>query len=386
MKNKMLRATAVILAMLLLIAGLTACKAKGDNGEATQGDDTSAPKAELNSKELASYGQKCTVTIRIGENALGSGFFIDGEGTVVTVFHVLEGALQELNESGSTSTRIYVDVMGHGNIPVETVVSWNPVYDLAVLKLDYASENFLTFADEEPSVGESVMAVGSALGDLGGTCTSGNISSEKRKVGLIECLQTDAAISGGNSGGPLLNVYGEVVGINSFSYASGQNLNLAIKPSMMEHLGEELNYTVNQMSNWYGKEVERSYTGSGSNQAQTLINQYDVVTNKYDGTTVIKCKGSSDSTFAACAVSGYNDAYQYYYYDYDVSSYDAYVDYLYANNFEESNRVSKENTADDAEPNTYDIVYFTHNGSGDQTYVIELGIDVVNDIVRVQFN
>ena len=110
------------------------------------------------------------------------------------------------------------------------------------------------------------------------------------------------------------------MGINTFSYGDGENLNLAIKPETMQKLAMDKNYTVNDFREWYTTESSRSfspYTGSGYNYS--LVNTYQTVT----GAT---CRFSCDEEDEA--VSGYYDCYVYYGYDYVFSEYDAYVAYL----------------------------------------------------------
>ena len=102
--------------------------------------------------------------------------------------------------------------------------------------------------------------MGSALGTLTGTFTGGMVSSVSRTIGLIDCIQMDSAISSGNSGGPLVNEYGEVVGINAFSYINGENLNLAIKVATLDKLARDKNYTLNDYKEWYITEASRSFS------------------------------------------------------------------------------------------------------------------------------
>ena len=140
---------------------------------------------------------------------LGSGFIISKEGYVVTNNHVISGADQ--------ITVIFNN--GVDDVPAE-LVGTDPKTDIAVLKIDPSSvliEN-VNWGDSEISrVGDIVLAIGNPLG-LGGTVTSGIISSINRDIGsgpYVDFIQTDAPINRGNSGGPLFNLDGEVIGINS---------------------------------------------------------------------------------------------------------------------------------------------------------------------------
>ncbi len=141
-------------------------------------------------------------------SSLGSGFVIDPKGFVVTNNHVIEGA--------DEITVIFTD---GSKLKVVEVVGRDPKTDLALLRVEpktpLASVNFGD--SQKMRVGDWVMAIGNPFG-LGGTVTVGVISATRRDIqsGLYdEFLQTDAAINRGNSGGPLFNMDGDVVGVNT---------------------------------------------------------------------------------------------------------------------------------------------------------------------------
>lgn len=164
------------------------------------------------------------VSIRtlLGEEGgpIGSGVVIDGAGYIVTNNHVISMAAQDTSDRA----RIVVIFSDESRVPAE-VVGRDPKTDLAVLKVDV---NNLTVAElgksEEIQVGEDVLAIGSPLG-LSKTVTSGIVSALHRPVKLsgegsdtnavIDAVQTDASINPGNSGGALVNMAGQVIGINS---------------------------------------------------------------------------------------------------------------------------------------------------------------------------
>ena len=140
---------------------------------------------------------------------LGSGFIISDEGYVVTNNHVISGADE-------------ITVIFNNGLDevVATLVGTDPKTDIAVLKIDPSNLNIqhVNWGNSEISrVGDIVLAIGNPLG-LGGTVTSGIISSINRDIGggpYVDFIQTDAPINRGNSGGPLFNLDGEVIGINS---------------------------------------------------------------------------------------------------------------------------------------------------------------------------
>jgi S1-C subfamily serine protease len=145
------------------------------------------------------------------EQALGSGFVIDKAGHVVTNFHVVEGA-SEIQVSFSNNDSLRARVVGA-----------DPSTDIAVLKVDASSRALtpLALADSDRvRVGDGVVAIGNPLG-LERTVTAGIVSALHRGLTapngfrIDEVIQTDAAINSGNSGGPLLNARGEVIGVNS---------------------------------------------------------------------------------------------------------------------------------------------------------------------------
>ncbi len=140
-------------------------------------------------------------------SALGSGFIIDEKGIVVTNNHVIEGAED-----------IVVQVNGEKKFNAK-VIGADPLSDIAILKID-SKETFLPvkFGDSDKArIGDWVMAIGNPFG-LGGTVTSGIISARNRSIGLSryeDYIQTDASINSGNSGGPLFDMNGDVIGINT---------------------------------------------------------------------------------------------------------------------------------------------------------------------------
>ena len=140
---------------------------------------------------------------------LGSGFIISDEGYVVTNNHVINGADQITVIFNNGTDEVSAELVGT-----------DAKTDIAVLKIDPSSVNIksVNWGDSDISrVGDIVLAIGNPLG-LGGTVTSGIISSINRDIGqgqYVDFIQTDAPINRGNSGGPLFNLDGEVIGINS---------------------------------------------------------------------------------------------------------------------------------------------------------------------------
>ena len=140
-------------------------------------------------------------------SALGSGFIIDEKGIVVTNNHVIQDAED-----------IIVRVNGDEEFKAK-IIGADPLSDIAVLQLE-TNQKFVPvdFGDSDKArIGDWVIAIGNPFG-LGGTVTSGIISARNRSIGLSryeDYIQTDASINSGNSGGPLFDMNGDVIGINT---------------------------------------------------------------------------------------------------------------------------------------------------------------------------
>lgn len=164
---------------------------------------------------VAISNQSLTTNIygQVSETASsGSGFIISADGYVVSNYHVVAGATK-LSVITSDSTSYEAELVG--------VDSTN---DLAVLKIDGEDLPCVTLGSSDAlKVGDMVMAIGNPLGELTSTLTVGYVSAKDRVVNTdgsyMNMLQTDAAINSGNSGGPLFNAAGEVVGITTAKYS-----------------------------------------------------------------------------------------------------------------------------------------------------------------------
>jgi serine protease Do len=148
------------------------------------------------------------------QEGVGTGFFIDANGIIATNNHVVEGARN-------------VTIILHDSTQVPGEVIWTDQgNDLAIVKVENIRvPGVVTIGDSDSiRVGEGVIAIGNPMSaDFAGTVTHGIVSAKNRSVpvgrGYYEYIQIDAAINGGNSGGPLFNMKGEVIGINSAKIA-----------------------------------------------------------------------------------------------------------------------------------------------------------------------
>ncbi len=161
--------------------------------------------------------QRTTRGRSVAPLASGSGVIIDTQGHIITNNHVIDSA--------KSLQIIYAD----GSKADATLVGTDPIADIAVLKVNGKVPGAATLGDSnglEP--GQVAIAIGSPLGDFRGTVTVGVVSALNRTVGDASGLiQTDAAINNGNSGGPLINSLGQVIGINTLVVRSTNDGNVA---------------------------------------------------------------------------------------------------------------------------------------------------------------
>jgi serine protease Do len=165
----------------------------------------------------------------------GSGFLVSEDGYILTNNHVIADAEE-----------IEVKLSGHEDPYEAEIVGQDPGTDLAVIKIDAKGKlPFVDFGDsDEVRVGDWAVAIGNPLGQLEGSLTVGIISAKGRSDLRIQggtpryqdFIQTDAAINFGNSGGPLVNIYGEVVGVNTAINASGQNIGFAVPSNLVQKI------------------------------------------------------------------------------------------------------------------------------------------------------
>ena len=180
--------------------------------------------------------------------SLGSGFIIDDKGIVVTNYHVIENA-EEIRVILADETSFTAKVLGQ-----------DKKTDIAVLKIEPGDTELVSvkFGDSDAlRVGDWVLAIGNPFG-LGGTVTAGIVSARGRDIGngpYDDFIQTDASINRGNSGGPLFNVEGEVIGINTaiFSQSGGSvGIGFAISSNLASRVAEQLSEFGKTRRGWLG--------------------------------------------------------------------------------------------------------------------------------------
>ncbi len=190
-----------------------------------------------------------------GREALGSGFFIRSDGYILTNHHVIEGAKK-------------ITVVTNDNKSFEaSIIGIDKPSDLAVLKINNKKDDkdnplvfkSVIFGDaEKVRIGDKILAFGNPYG-LGVSVSSGIISAKSRNIGLGEqqYLQTDAAINRGNSGGPMFNLDGEVIGVNAaiFTVHGASGVGFSLPSNIANWISSQIIETGKVRRGWLGLEV-----------------------------------------------------------------------------------------------------------------------------------
>lgn len=176
--------------------------------------------------QVPQYRQNGTEKVQVSS---GTGFFVSADGMIVTNKHVVEDTAAE-----------YSIIMNDGRKMPAKILARDPLQDVAILKVEGNNFNSIPLGDSDKlKIGQSVIAIGNALGEFQNTVSIGIISGLHREItatgsqsgpeDLRELIQTDAAINKGNSGGPLLNLSGEVIGINVAMAQGAENVGFALQ-------------------------------------------------------------------------------------------------------------------------------------------------------------
>jgi len=170
------------------------------------------------------------VTIRTNAGFQGTGFIISNEGYIVTNAHVLA------DELGNLATGIQT-ITNEQKSKTATYIGHSNTFDLALLKISGDYNSLEIGNSDEIQAGEKVIAIGNPLG-LQFSVSEGIISAIHRigPNGMNAYIQTDAALNPGNSGGPLINKQGKVIGINNFKIGSGESLGFALESNYLKSI------------------------------------------------------------------------------------------------------------------------------------------------------
>lgn len=178
---------------------------------------------EINAEALNYVGEIVVYDKSGKELGLATGFVYSKDGKIITNYHVIDGAY---------SAKITIN---NKTYKISKVLAYDSNIDLAVLQVDATFDNYATVCKNEIAVGSTVYAIGSSRG-MTNTFSQGIITYYNRVVDGVSHIQHDASITNGNSGGPLINEYGEVVGINTWGLADSQNLNFAVFTKEIDNL------------------------------------------------------------------------------------------------------------------------------------------------------
>lgn len=256
-KNSNHSSLSLILAIIALLCGLTSLVQtrqalnQGANSprQATGRDSNSANFTEGSIASVANSVSKSVVSIVVntnqtsffggytsGQTAAGTGFILSNDGYIATNKHVVANAskIGVVLDDGTTYDN--VELIGTDPLNDFAIIRIKDVKDLTPVKLGDSKTT---------STGQQVVAIGNALGAYQNSVTSGIISGKGRNINasdssrtqyetLSDMIQTDAAINGGNSGGPLVNAAGEVIGINTAYASQGNNVGFAIPISSIK--------------------------------------------------------------------------------------------------------------------------------------------------------
>ncbi len=186
---------------------------------------------------IARIRQSGTEKLAVGG---GSGFLVSADGYIVTNRHVVEDTDAE-----------YAVFTNDGKTYIAKVIARDPVLDLAVIKIEGSEFPYLPFGDSDTlEVGQTVIAIGNALAEFRNTVSLGIISGLSRSIvasnqqgnreALDQLIQTDAAINQGNSGGPLLNLAGQVIGVNVAVATEAENIGFALSSNSVKNIVESV--------------------------------------------------------------------------------------------------------------------------------------------------
>lgn len=178
---------------------------------------------EIHNQSVKYVGEIITYDKSGNECSLGTGFVYSSDGKIITNYHVIEGAYSASIEiNGKTYS-------------IKSVLAYDAYIDLAVLKIDAIGLDTAVISKREVQVGDAIYAIGSSRG-MTNTFSQGIVTYSNRIIDDVTYVQHDASITHGNSGGPLINAYGEVIGINTWGISDSQNLNFAVCVSELGNL------------------------------------------------------------------------------------------------------------------------------------------------------
>jgi serine protease Do len=188
-----------------------------------------AARPMLTAKQIAEASKPAIVRVEAGDDRVGTGFVVDAHGVIATNLHVVAGLAS-----------IRVRLLDGAVLPVRAVAAVDPERDLVLLTIEPAALlPVVTLGSSQGlASGDPVVAIGNPLGVLDYSVSDGLISSIREVSPTLSVLQISAPISQGSSGGPLFDMYGDVIGVTQSIFTGGQNLNFAIPADYVRALVE----------------------------------------------------------------------------------------------------------------------------------------------------
>lgn len=228
-------------------------------------------------------GIKVDQGVGLPDRVIGSGFFIDTRGYLLTNHHVISSEVDPAYEGYS---RLYVRLpeAPKEKIPAK-VIGWDTILDIALLKVEYTPKYVFSLTDTELGPGERIFAIGSP-GGLESTITSGIVSAtDRRLLQLGDTTQIDVPINHGNSGGPLIDERGNVVGVVFAGLEAFEGINFAIPGKYVNLIIDKLYKGGSVEHPWLGvalyerrEGLEVLYVFPGSNADLSGIQKGDIIT------------------------------------------------------------------------------------------------------------
>ncbi|MGC9313129.1 MAG: S1C family serine protease [Sediminispirochaetaceae bacterium] len=229
-------------------------------------------------------GMRIQEGVGLPDRVIGSGFYIDRRGYIITNYHVIQSQVDPEYEGYS---RLYIRPSEDPEIKIPArVVGWDTVFDIALLKVEMETDIVFSFtADENQTPGERIYAIGSPAG-LENTITSGIVSAtDRRFLQMGNVMQVDVPINQGNSGGPLLNEDGNLIGVVFAGIEQFEGINFAIPVKWLIHILPEL-YDEGKVNHPFlgvslqkvGEELEVTYVLPGSSADRIGMEAGDILT------------------------------------------------------------------------------------------------------------
>lgn len=189
-------------------------------GESVYPSENAVRQKELSIAEIIKINRDSVVVVKTS-SVIGSGFFINREGHIVTNRHVLYNASRA--EIKTSDGKVF---------QIRQILQEDSDADLVIASTDAPPREAraVSMSSDLPEAGEKIVVIGNPLG-LEQTVSDGIVSAVRRNNREVDLIQVTAPVSSGNSGGPLLNMRGEVIGVATFQYRTGQNLNFCVAAS-----------------------------------------------------------------------------------------------------------------------------------------------------------